>query len=133
MGLQRGLADTGYAPGPIDGVYGPRTRGALSAFQQSSGLPGTGIPDGQTLDALSADLLASGKRTPVKPSVEIPANARLNYSGSGWACDRGYRRNGAGCARVEIPANARLNSSGSGWVCDHGYRRNGAGCVRVTS
>jgi peptidoglycan hydrolase-like protein with peptidoglycan-binding domain len=37
--LQQYLANQGYPPGPVDGVYGPRTAAALHAFQQANGIP----------------------------------------------------------------------------------------------
>lgn len=40
--LQRALLRAGFPPGPIDGVYGPRTRGALQAYQRSRFLPDDG-------------------------------------------------------------------------------------------
>jgi peptidoglycan hydrolase-like protein with peptidoglycan-binding domain len=36
------LAQQGYDPGPIDGLYGPRTRAAVERFEQARGLPVTG-------------------------------------------------------------------------------------------
>lgn len=36
--MQQGLADAGFRPGPIDGRYGPATRGAVYAFQKVHGL-----------------------------------------------------------------------------------------------
>jgi hypothetical protein len=41
-------------PGPIDGVLGNTTRGALLSFQAKQGLPGTGVADIATLDRLEA-------------------------------------------------------------------------------
>lgn len=41
--VQEALAARGYDPGPIDGRDGPKTRKAVTAFQQDSGLD----PDGQ--------------------------------------------------------------------------------------
>lgn len=41
--VQEALAARGYNPGPIDGRDGPKTRKAVKAFQQDSGLD----PDGQ--------------------------------------------------------------------------------------
>jgi len=40
--LQQILTGQGYAVGPIDGIFGPRTQTAVQAFQRSKGL----IPDG---------------------------------------------------------------------------------------
>lgn len=51
---QRLLAQLGYQPGPVDGVYGPRTGAALQAFQADSGVLATGAFDAATLFALSA-------------------------------------------------------------------------------
>lgn len=50
--LQRALKHEGYNPGPLDGVFGPKTAAAVTAFQLASGL----VPDGEagpiTLKAL---------------------------------------------------------------------------------
>lgn len=43
--LQIALARNGFSPGSIDGSPGHQTRQALAAFQQSRGLPGTGLWD----------------------------------------------------------------------------------------
>ena len=64
--VQQELADLGFDPGPIDGLIGPRTRAALSAYQSEKGLPGTGRPDTATLQSLlGVDRLAAaaGGRT----------------------------------------------------------------------
>ena len=31
--LQTTLAEAGYDPGPVDGIYGPKTEAAVKAFQ----------------------------------------------------------------------------------------------------
>ena len=41
--LQVGLRAHGFDPGPIDGVRGPLTSGALVQFQRARGLPTTGV------------------------------------------------------------------------------------------
>ncbi|MBO5364686.1 MAG: peptidoglycan-binding protein [Clostridia bacterium] len=42
-----------FIPAPnIDGIYGPNTANAVSAFQESAGLPQTGVIDQSTWDAL---------------------------------------------------------------------------------
>lgn len=64
--LQARLLDAGFDPGPRDGVFGPKTRQAVSSFQTSRSLPATGEVDQATWDALaaspSAPSLAPGDR-----------------------------------------------------------------------
>jgi len=49
---QRALRDLGYDPGPIDGIFGPRTRTALEKYQTTERLPVTGELDAPTLERL---------------------------------------------------------------------------------
>jgi len=51
---QVALRDTGYEPGRIDGVMGPRTQAAIREFQTSHGLPQTGTLDTTTQQQLFA-------------------------------------------------------------------------------
>lgn len=46
------LARAGFSPGLVDGRPGRKTRLALERFQQSRGLPATGMLDDRTLDTL---------------------------------------------------------------------------------
>jgi hypothetical protein len=50
--LQIGLRAHGYQPGPVDGLRGPLTRGALVAFQRRHGLKQDGRMDRKTRRAL---------------------------------------------------------------------------------
>jgi peptidoglycan hydrolase-like protein with peptidoglycan-binding domain len=50
--VQELLKDAGFNPGPIDGILGPRTKGALRRYQASQGLPATGALDKATRQAL---------------------------------------------------------------------------------
>jgi peptidoglycan hydrolase-like protein with peptidoglycan-binding domain len=52
--IQRELQRLGYDPGRPDGVWGRRSRRALSEFQRDRNLAPTGRIDGQTLAALEA-------------------------------------------------------------------------------
>ena len=76
---QRRLAHLGYAPGPADGIVGPRTRAAIRAFQQEHGMP----VDGQVSVALLEGLLATTKEAPLAapPVAEEP---QLVGTGSGF-------------------------------------------------
>jgi peptidoglycan hydrolase-like protein with peptidoglycan-binding domain len=51
--LQRRLAGLGFAPGPIDGRYGPLTERAVRRFQAAHGLQVDGIAGPSTLAGLS--------------------------------------------------------------------------------
>jgi hypothetical protein len=50
--VQRRLKEDGFYTGPIDGAFGPGTRGALSQYQARHGLPKTGALDDATRRAL---------------------------------------------------------------------------------
>jgi peptidoglycan hydrolase-like protein with peptidoglycan-binding domain len=50
--VQRRLARFGFAPGPVDGAYGPRTEDAVTAFQMIAGLKRTGYANAKTVAAL---------------------------------------------------------------------------------
>jgi peptidoglycan hydrolase-like protein with peptidoglycan-binding domain len=52
--LQTRLDALGHGPGPIDGIFGPKTRGAVTAFQGVADLTANGIVDQATWDALVA-------------------------------------------------------------------------------
>ena len=52
--LQRRLISLGYAPGPVDGRYGPLTEHAVIAFQAAHGLRVDGIAGPLTLAALAS-------------------------------------------------------------------------------
>jgi peptidoglycan hydrolase-like protein with peptidoglycan-binding domain len=49
---QQMLTELGYDPGPVDGIMGPMTGGALRRFQQDQSLPVTGQPDAATMAKL---------------------------------------------------------------------------------
>jgi hypothetical protein len=50
--LQRSLGALGHDPGPIDGLYGPRTEGAVERFQLAHGLAADGVAGPHTWTAL---------------------------------------------------------------------------------
>jgi peptidoglycan hydrolase-like protein with peptidoglycan-binding domain len=50
--IQQALQSKGFDPGPIDGIFGPRTREAVRNFQDRYGMNPTGEIDNQTLFAL---------------------------------------------------------------------------------
>jgi peptidoglycan hydrolase-like protein with peptidoglycan-binding domain len=50
--IQRMLLEFGYTPGPVDGVFGERTRSSVQWFQIKHGLRPSGVADLPTLDHL---------------------------------------------------------------------------------
>ena len=49
---QAALAELGYYQSGVDGVFGPGTAAAITAFQEAESLPTTGLPDAPTLTRL---------------------------------------------------------------------------------
>ncbi|MEM6889291.1 MAG: lytic murein transglycosylase [Pseudomonadota bacterium] len=52
IALQQGLTRRGFDTGGADGVIGPKTREAISAYQNSRGVPATGTPSTALLRSL---------------------------------------------------------------------------------
>ena len=52
--IQQGLAASGFEPGPVDGLFGRGTRGAISRWQSSRGEPATGYLDAESAKELLA-------------------------------------------------------------------------------
>lgn len=60
MQLQRALNRLGHGPLDVDGAVGPKTRAAVSAFQQAAGLVADGLAGPRTWAAIDAALAARG-------------------------------------------------------------------------
>jgi DNA invertase Pin-like site-specific DNA recombinase len=74
--LQRMLIRIGYAPGPVDGIYGVRTRSSVQWFQIKHGLRPSGAVDLATLSALrSLDRTATGDQASAPGDIEKPSPA----------------------------------------------------------
>src|SRR5262245_13161551 len=59
--VQQGIGKKGIDPGPIDGIFGPRTKEAVRRFQDRYGIKSTGEVDNQTLFALGESELELGR------------------------------------------------------------------------
>ena len=63
--------------------------------------------------AAEAQLDVSNKSKNMSPStsptVDVPANATLDFDGHAWECKRGYQRSDNACVTVDVPANAALD------------------------
>lgn len=56
MRIQQGLTDLGYSPGPVDGVLGPETTGAIRRYQGDRGLLTDGRPSPELAERIQQDL-----------------------------------------------------------------------------
>ena len=61
--LQRQLRRLGFRPGPIDGLYGPRTADAVARFQRDQGAPSDGVTWGHTRRAITSTGRAAEMRS----------------------------------------------------------------------
>jgi len=131
--LQLALTLLGFDPGPADGIYGPRTAGAVRQFQASRSLSGDGRAGPITRDSLIAALsrLSDADLPAQDPRLTIPDNAHSNATGSAWACDRGYRLSDGQCLPIVLPHNAQLDKWGHSWECNRGFYRAGQYCLSV--
>ena len=74
--VQKRLNEEGFDCGPADGIMGPRTRGAIVAFQRARGLDPDGIVGPLTCGALGIEPLAATGPTPASaPLPGTPASA----------------------------------------------------------
>ena len=74
---QMALKDKGHAPGPIDGVHGPRTSAALRAYQKAENIKVTGRLDSETKSHLmgQASTGATATTPSASPAAEKPSAA----------------------------------------------------------
>jgi len=68
--LQTRLREQGFRPGPVDGVFGPRTEAAVRRFQRQGGLPTNGVATRRAVRQL-ADV-GPGTRNAPAPATDSP-------------------------------------------------------------
>jgi peptidoglycan hydrolase-like protein with peptidoglycan-binding domain len=74
--LQQALNDNGFDAGEVDGVFGARTRAALSRFQSKAGLQPTGQMDQQTLALVG--LSGQAQQPAAAPATPDQSTGRSN-------------------------------------------------------
>jgi mono/diheme cytochrome c family protein len=70
---QESLIEKGIDPGPVDGLWGPMTRGAVKQFQKTEGLPVSGRLDDETkkhLFSFTHETLSTEKAAPARITQE---------------------------------------------------------------
>ena len=65
--LQAKLRGRGLRPGPVDGLFGPRTQAAVERLQRSGGVPVSGVATERT-----RQLLADAGKAPDQPAANTP-------------------------------------------------------------
>src|SRR5213595_3146487 len=75
--LQQKLKDLGFDPNGVDGHFGPGTRDAVIAFQQSKGLQADGIAGPATLAAFNPAAAAAHSATPRAARTAVAERPKL--------------------------------------------------------
>lgn len=73
--LQQALNEAGFDPGPIDGVFGPRTEAAVREYQAAQGYEVTGIAGPDTLGGLG--LTSETEEGEGGPGMSLPGDPEL--------------------------------------------------------
>ena len=76
--IQTALQLAGFSPGPIDGIYGLRTKTAVQSFQSAHGLVIDGIVGPSTWSALLVGILPAGAQ---QAAITIPRPAQPAQAG----------------------------------------------------
>ena len=57
--VQEALVEKGFDPGPVDGIWGSKTKAALMKFQEGAGLTANGKVDKATMSSLLSSMSAA--------------------------------------------------------------------------
>lgn len=83
--LQSELQRQGLYNGPIDGIVGPKTRTALTQYQQRQGLPPTGEIDTTTLQRLTGGASGAGTSGTTGGQLMTTDQVRAQLQNSGYS------------------------------------------------
>lgn len=105
--VQSLLHKLGFNPGPVDGIFGPKTAAALRGFQGANGVPTTGAVGPGTWRAMNG---GDGARPPTTApaNVDAPAGGR---GSAGMMVRRALEQQGD---RYVFGAEVRLNDQNPG-------------------
>ncbi|KHQ53354.1 peptidoglycan-binding domain-containing protein [Mameliella alba] len=117
--IQRSLTQLGHRTGGIDGIFGPGTRGAITAWQRQSGTDPTGYLDAAQVARLAKE--AAQSPAPSAPRPRRASNAVSAQEAATWNMARGERGlraylgqypNGAFAARARVKLSNMQRGSG---------------------
>jgi peptidoglycan hydrolase-like protein with peptidoglycan-binding domain len=94
---QQVLKDKGFYDGPVDGIYGRKTRMAVRNYQQKQNLTVDGRLDPQTLDSLGVKHGAAGTEF-----HEAGANVKHSYATGGKEIGQGGKEFGSDIKHGEV-------------------------------
>jgi len=77
LDVQNALTALGYDPGPVDGLFGPRTRAAIEIFERERELRVTGNVSSELLAQLKANLASSEPSRPSSINLSPQRTTRL--------------------------------------------------------
>jgi murein DD-endopeptidase MepM/ murein hydrolase activator NlpD len=132
--LQFLLSHRGFAPGGIDGAYGPGTRRAVIGFQRARGLAVDGVAGPATVGALRHPSTAPTSGTTTTPVGDVrfyrPVPGPI---GDGFGAPRrvGNVRYGHTGIDFQVPAGTLVQAAGVGVVVTAGFNTGGYGNLVV--
>lgn len=80
--LQKRLNNAGYNAGPVDGVFGPKTRAGVISYQKAKNLQVDGVAGPETWGSLTS---GSSKKSSSKSAPSSSSNATLKMGSKGEA------------------------------------------------
>jgi peptidoglycan hydrolase-like protein with peptidoglycan-binding domain len=90
-GVQRRLKDLGFDPGPLDGSIGPRTIGAIRAYQRSIGVAPDGNLTRELYDRITGASPAPDADAPVAAVDAVEASVAMPFSQTDCGDIRSWR------------------------------------------
>lgn len=79
---QETLAEKGFDPGPVDGIWGAKTKTGVMKFQESEGLLASGQLDEQTKNRLFASMSESAPAAAMHASAPSSSGVTTGYTGA---------------------------------------------------